>query len=401
MVKAQEIFRQFCTDPKTTLQDLHEALERGRTGKPGGLRPEDFSLRDLAASFITDRHGEPIGLAGLEAYCRGTHLLEADGVLTTSAFATITGQILNAAVLEGYQLPEFTLSRLVPAIDGRARQARLAGVSLPLADGKTLQVAEGQEYPALGMYDEYVKTPETVKRGAIVRITKEAILQDETGQILDQARRIGERIGLEKETALVDYIVGAVSGCVVEKRVGDSAEGSYNLFYSTTGSRYVNQQVNALADWTDVDAAEDLFLGIQMPGTGQPPILTQRVILVPPQLRSTANRIVSATETRSGSSNVVVAGNPLAGMNLQVVVSSLVYSRLVASGQPAATAAGIWFYGDLTRAFRYYRNWDLQVEEDRSGALAFSHDVVAAFKASERGTPVVVEPRLWSRQMPS
>jgi len=399
MIKAKELVQQYRSHPAVTLADLQEALRRGRRSEPGGVRPEDFSLRDLAAHAICDKQtGDPIGLSGLEEWCRG-RLIEADGMLTTSLFATITGQILNAAILEGYALPEFVLSSVIPAVNGRERQARFVGVSLPLQDNKVLEVQEGQEYPSVGMYDEYAKSGDTKKLAALVRITKEAILQDETGQILDQARQIGQFIGLQKETLLTDYVIGAVSGCVIEKRVGDSAEGAYNLFY--TSGRYVNEQVNALGDWTDIDQAENLFLGITMPGTGQPPVLTQHYVLVPPQLRSTAARILTATETRSGSGNVVVAANPLAGLGLKMLTSQLVYSRLVASGVAPATAAGVWFYGDLPRAFRVYQNWDLTVEQNTAGDSAFARDVVAQFKASWRGIPVVVEPRVWSKQIPS
>ncbi len=400
MVAAKELFRAYQADPRTTLADIREALHRGRTGQPGGVRPNEFSLRDLAAYFITDRTGEPIGLSGVESLYEGTLLLES-GTVTTHAFTAITGQILLTAIREGYDLPEFVLSRTVPSIDGRAPSARLVGVSLPLSEGKSLIVPEGQEYPALGMYEDYARTPEVVKRGAIIKITREALYRDETGMILEQARRVGEVIGLQRETALVDYAVGAVSNCVIEKRAGDTSEGTYNLFYSTAGSRYVNQQVNALVDWTDVDDAENLFLGITMPGTGAPPVLTQRYIVVPPQLASTAFRIVTATETRSGTSNVVVAANPLAQRGIQVIVSPLVYTRLVAAGFSSNVAAGTWFYGDLPRAIKYYRDWDLKVEEGRDLLLSFTHDVVVAFKASECGTPVIAEPRLWSRQTPS
>ena len=401
MIRFRELARSYRADPRRTLADIQESLARGRERQPGGLRPEDFSIRDLAAALITDKQGEPIGLSALEAFCRGTAILEADGALTPSAFATVTGQVINVAVMEGYQLPEFVLSALVPTITGNAQQARLTGVSLPLKEDKALEIAPGQEFPAVGMDDECVLTPATVKRGAIVRITKEAILEDATGQILDQARRVGELIGLEKEKLLTDYVVGAVAACVTERRVGDSAEAAYNLFYAAPGSRYVNQQVNALGDWTDIDDAEELFLGITVPGTAEAPMLTQRFVLVPPQLRSLMGRILSATETRTGSTDVVVAGNPLASMGLRLVASPLVYTRLVASGAGASDAAGTWFYGDLARAFRYYQNWGLTVEEDRTGAVAFSHDVLAQFKASERGTPVVVEPRVWSKQTPS
>lgn len=402
MIHAQQLFRAYRTDPRRTVEDIREAFQRGRRGEAGGLAPQDFSLRDLASQFIVDTHGEPIGLTNLEHFCRGEGLMEADGALTPSAFATITGQIVNVAVMEGYELPEFVLSGAVRTIKGNAEQARLTGVSVPGDDDKDLEITPGQEYPAVGLYEEYVKTPTTVKRGAIVRVTKETILQDAGDQVLDQARQVGELIGLKKEKKLIDYVIGATSSCVIEKRVGDSAEQTLDLFYATGEStRYVNEQVNALADWTDIDAAENLFLGITMPGTGESPMLNQRFLLAPPQLRSTASRVLNATETRSGTSNVVVASNPISGLGLRLMASSLVYNRLVASGVEAATAKQTWFYGDLARAFRYYENWPLTVEQERTGALSFTHDVLAQFKASEKGTPVVLEPRVWSKQTPS
>lgn len=399
MVRAAELLKMYRADPRQTLADLREALDRGRRGVPGGKRPDEFSLRDLAAECIVDGHGEPIGLRALESLCRSEQLIEADAALNTSLFTTITRQILNAAVLEGYQLPSFVLSAAVPAVPGKSRQARFVGVSLPLKEDKTLEVHEGEEYPSVGMYEEYVKAPLTVKRGAILPITKETILADETGQIVDQARRIGELIGLQKEIALTDYVIGAVAGCVTEKRVGDAAEQTSDLFLTT--GRWVNEQTNALADWTDIDAAENLLAAITMPGTEQPVMLIERTVLIPTQLRTTAARILNATETRSGTGNVTVAANPISLLNIRPLDSPLVYSRLVAAGTSASVAAGTWFYGDLRRAFRYYENWPLSVEEDRTRDASFTHDVIVRFKASERGTPVVVEPRYWSKQNPS
>lgn len=399
MVKAAELMRSYRADARQTTQDIREALTRGREDKPGGIRPDDFSLRDLAAECIVDDHGEPIGIRALESLCRSEQLVESDAALNTSIFATITRQVLDAAVMDGYQLPSFVLSSAIPTITGNVRQARIVGVSLPLQEDKTLEVHEGEEFPSVGMYEEYVKTPVTTKRGAMVPITKETVLADETGQIVDQARRVGELIGLQKELALTDYVIGAVSNAVIEKRVGDSAEVTSDVFLSS--GRWVNEQTNALADWTDIDAAEDLLAAIKMPGTGQPVMLIDRNVLIPNQLRSTAGRILNATETRSGSGNVVVASNPISSLNIQPITSTLVYTRLVNSGVADATAAGTWFYGDLRRAFRYYQNWPLTVEEDRVREATFTHDIIVRFKASERGTPVVTEPRYWSKQNPS
>lgn len=379
MIRAQELFRAFRANPRQTLIDIREALDRRRSNQVGGVTPDDFSIRDLAAHFIVDSHGEPIGLSALESLCRTDRILESDAALTTSAFAVITRQLLNTAVGEGHQLPSFILSAAVPTLRGNREQTRVVDVSLPLKEGKSVEVEEGQEFPLVGMYGEYAKTPITKKRGAIVAITKEAVLADDTGQILDRARRVGELIGLEKEIALTDYVVGAISDSVTEKRVGDSAEVTKNLFYDSGDSeRWTNEQVNALVDWTDIDVAEHLFLGITMPGSGHPPVLTQRTVLTPPQLRSTASRILNATETRSTEtgdsiSNTVAAANPIRDLGLRHLVSALVYARMVAAGIDEDEAAGTWFYGDMQRAFRYYENWALTVEEDRTREIGRAH----------------------------
>ncbi|MBQ6827616.1 MAG: hypothetical protein IJO46_06335, partial [Thermoguttaceae bacterium] len=53
-----------------------------------------------------------------------------------------------------------------------------------------------------------------------------------------------------------------------------------------------------------------------------------------------------------------------------------------------------WFYGDFKKAFAYMENWPITVSVSSAGSEAdFSQDVVARFKASERGTPAVLNPR--------
>lgn len=397
MIRAKELFKSFRADPGRTLADLREAFQRRLEGKPGGISPREFSLRGLAEQFIVDDHGEPIGGEGLEAFAAG-RLLES-GAISTSAFAAITQRIVNAAVLEGYNLPDLVLSRAVPVVTGRTATARLLAMTAPLAQNKSLAVAEGQEKPIVGVYAEYVRTPQAVKKAARVPITREAVLADDTGGVLEAARGVGELIALEKESLLVDYLCGLVPNCVIEKRVTDSAEVASDMFLAS--GRWVNTQTNALADWTDIDDAENLLLSNTIPGTGQPPLLVQRFLLVPSQLRTAAFRILNATETRSGTSNVVASANPLAPLGVTLVASPLVYSRQVAAGKAEATAKGTWFYGDLSRACRYYQLWPLEVTEETNPGARISHDVIVEFSASENGTPVITEPRMWIRNLPT
>ena len=65
-----------------TWGDLQEALDCGSRGEPGGIAPQAFSLRDLAANTIFSRNGEPVGHGFVQEYfdpANGRPLQEADG----------------------------------------------------------------------------------------------------------------------------------------------------------------------------------------------------------------------------------------------------------------------------------------------------------------------------------
>lgn len=397
MIRAKEIYKSWRADPRQTLADLREAFDRRRENKPGGLAPQDFSLRDLAEWLICDSSGEPVGSEGVRALAEG-RLLES-GAASTSAFAAITQRVVNAAVLEGFQMPDMVLSRLIPVVPGKTSTARLVAMTWPLAENKDLVVGEGQEKPTVGIYAEYVRTLPAEKKAALVPITREAILADDTGGVLSAARQVGEFIALQKERRIVQFLCGLVSNCVIEKRQTDSSEATSDLFL--TSGRWVNSQVNALADWTDIDDAEHLLLGNTVPGTGQPPMLVARHMLVPPQLRTAAFRILNATETRTGTSNIVAAANPLAPLGITLAASPLVYTEQKNAGVADATAKGTWFYGDLARACRYYQLWPLEVVEDNNPGSRVTHDILVQFSASENGVPVITEPRVWCRNLPA
>lgn len=401
MISASELRRDYQADPKRCLSVLTEALQAGLAGKPGGVKPSEFSFTALAEQFITVG-GEPIGRDGLRAWLESGQLLESS--VSASAFAIITQRVIQTAVIEGAQLPAAVLSGIVPVIQARKRELHLPVITLPLRDGKSLVYEEGQDKPAVGLYAEYVKSLPVIKNGAILPITREAILFDETDTILDAARRIGEWIALEKERKIVRFITGCVNNCVIERRRTDASEVTSNLFLST--GRWTNTQANPLQDWTDIDDAENLILDNTLPGTEHPPVLTRRYVVVPPQLRSTAARILNATEVKStltsgGTGREVISANPVADLGIQMLVSPLVWSEQVEAGTSRATAAGTWFYGDLVQAVRYFQLWPLEVQEHRDDLALARADVLVAFSASEAGVPVIVEPRVWTRNTPN
>ncbi len=380
-IKYRELRRRYELDgPDKTVKHLSEALAEGH------LRPEDFSLRDLAESLVPDGHQWVRMLDPRSS--GGVSVLEAGEGVDVTAFLNVAGQIVYSKILEAYNQEAFVVSRLVDVIPTRLDGERIPGIGR-IKDEVT-EVHPGMPYPNVGFGEDYIETPLTSKHGLIVPVTKEAIFFDRTNLVLSRAAEVGEVLGLNREKRLIDLILGVANNY---KWKG----ASYDTYYAAgDGGPWVNVlEDNELVDWTDVDAAEQLFADILDPNTGEPVLIRPTTALVMPAYRHAANRVFRATEiayAAAGSPTTTTAANPLTGYRL--VDSRLVYRRVIASGVAADEARQWWFLGDFRRAFAYMENWPLTVTQSPPGSEAdFNQDVLVRFKASERGAAAVLNPR--------
>ncbi len=376
-IKYRELKRRYELDgPRKTVEHLNEALREQH------LRPEDFSIRDLAETLIPDGH---TWVRQLDPRTSGSvQVLEADGVDVT-AFLNVAGQVIYSRIMQAYQQEAFVMSRLVDTIPTRLDGEKIPGVSR-IAD-QIEEVSPGMPYPNLGFGEDYIETPSTTKRGFIVPVTKEAIFFDRTHLVLSRAAEVGEILGLNKEKRLLDLLIGVTNNY---KWRGTT----YNTYQASTP--WINVKTgNELIDWTDVDAAEQLFADILDPNTGEPVLVSASTVLVMPAYRHAANRVFNATEiayTASGAPTETRAANPLG--SYRVVENRLAYRRVVASGVAAADAKKWWFIGDFHKAFAYMENWPITVTQSPPGSEAdFNSDIIVRFKASERGAAAVINPR--------
>ncbi|QDT70478.1 hypothetical protein MalM25_34260 [Planctomycetes bacterium MalM25] len=378
LLNYRELRRRYELDgPSKTVQHLSEALNEK------SLRPDDFSLRDLAEALIPDgrewvRTLDPRG-GGV------TPLLEAGEGVDATAFQNVTAEVIHAKILEAYTQEAFVASRLVETVPTRLDGEKIPGVTR-ISD-QVDEVAPGMPYPNLGFDEDYIETPATAKHGFIVPVTKEAIFFDRTNLILSRAAEVGEVLGINKEKRILDLIVG-VSNNYNHKGV------AYDT-YQTAGPWDNVLTGNELVDWTSVDAAEQLFAEMLDPATGEPVLLGATTALVMPAYRHAAHRTFNATEisyTPTGGQTATVAANPLG--NYAVKESRLAYRRVIASGVAAEEAKKWWFLGDFRKAFAYMENWPITVTQAPLGSEAeFTNDVVLRFKASERGAAAVINPR--------
>ncbi|MEN6405516.1 MAG: hypothetical protein ABFC77_03495 [Thermoguttaceae bacterium] len=380
-IKYRELKRMYeLNGPEKTVQHLEESL------KSGALKPEDFSIRELAEATLS-----PDRVRQMDPRHGGACVLEAGDGVDVTAFSNITGQVVQAKILDAYNQEAFVVSKLVDTIPTRLDGERIPGIGR-ISD-EAAEVRPGMPYPHLGFGEDYIETPQTTKRGFIVPVTKEAIFFDRTHLILQRAAEVGEVLGLNKEKRLIDLLIGATNNY---KWKG----ANYNT-YSNAGTGaspdgdWINQTTEELVDWTDVDAAEQLFADILDPNTDEPVLIQATTVLVMPAYRHAAHRVFNAAEIHyapGDGTTTTVAANPLG--NYTVVESRLAYRRIVTFGYEAEQAKKWWFIGDFRKAFAYMENWPITVTQSPANSEAdFNQDIVVRFKASERGAAAVINPR--------
>ncbi len=342
------------------------------------FQPDDFSLRRLAESTIEG------GADYVSDYCRpgGTMSLTEASAVDTATFSNITGQIAYTRILQAYNDAAFLWPSLVQTVKTEFSGEKIPGIGR-ISD-EAQYVSEGAEYPLMGVTQEYIETPETIKRGFIVPVTKEAVFFDRTNLVLQRCSEVGHWAGVNKEKECVKVACGVTNNF---KRNGTA----YDTYKTSGGHGIVNAHTEALVDWTDVEVSELKFDGMTDWNTGEPIILgPTRQLLVPSALRMTALRIVDATGlVHSGATNAThyqTAGtNPIGGMGIQVVSNPIVYA--------VTSQTNDWWYGDFRKAFAYMENWGITTDTAPGNSeAAFHRDIVAQYKVSWRGVAAVLDP---------
>ena len=344
-----------------------------------------FEFRHLLECLL------PEGQELLRDYRSGADvaLLEAGGAGSSVAFtdfSNITGQIIYSMIKEQFDTQPFLHTSMVdskytPYMNGE----KIPGIG-PLGDDGEV-IPEGEAYPRAKLSEEYIELPETKKRGFIVDVTKEAVFGDRTGRVLETAASLGRSLGYEKEKRFLDLATGVTNsykynGNAIDTYGNNSGNHNWDNLIAS----------NALADYTDIEAAILAWDDMTHPITGEPIMPMGYQVLVPTDLVMTARTIINATEYQTVDNQVnastgrFTSANPLAGMPFEIVSNAYVSAR--------TGSTTTWFIGDFRKAFIYCYNHPLTVvQAPQNNSAEFERDIVASFKASERGSFGVIEPR--------
>jgi hypothetical protein len=279
---------------------------------------------------------------------------------------------------------------LIPTVTTPFSGEKMPGIT-GLGDQAEI-VPENKEFPLVGIGEDWIETPPTLKRGFIVPITKEALFFDRTGRILSNAREVGKSLNLNKEKRAID--------CVIDENTTTHRfkwRGTVYATYQTTSPWDNVTASNALVDWTDLDAMEQTANAMVDPHTGEPVAIEYDTIITTMGLMSTVKRIINATEVTVATPGYAVSANPTVTRTPVPVKVGYkpVSSRLLASRLATDTD---WFLGSPSRYAKYMENWPITVTEAGAGSYdEFKRDIVVQYKCSERGQYAVIQPRAMAK----
>ena len=371
----------------------HEAMEQVQELRRAG-EISNFSIRTLFENVVPDGHGV---LRRMEedrrSYGGSRVIMEAGGdAVMTSHFSNIIGQITFADVLEQFESPDFIGSQLVTERPATTQQREIIPGIAMIGDVAS-DVGEGDEYPLVGLSGQHVTLPEVVKDGFILPITEEAIYEDKTGQLLEQANKAAESMAITQEKERLSTVLGITN-------TYSRNDGPQQSTYATSHTQGDFENLfagNALLDYVSVETAKNGFNDITDPETGEPIFIGGNMqIVVPDELEFTMARILNPTQYEQGAISAsvprMVFANPIASGRRSYTGLS---SQYVSSVGGSATD---WWIGKFSEAFVERVVWPTQVfVEDQNSSAGFSRDIVTRIKCRRKSTTGVREPRKVAR----
>ncbi len=303
------------------------------------IQPSQINLRALWESLVADQ--------------------ELEENLTSSAFPNIAGQLISKVMIDGYEQFPKEHERLVRTVPSKLKVSRIVGWS---AIGAVTQVNEKQDYPEITPPDEKYQTVKNFKYGGKISLTKEDIFFDQTGELMNRARQIGERAQQKRASlifaAVIDSAATALSG---------------GALYSASAP-YLNLKTsNPLG--TDGWEAADKALTDKVDEQGEPIwVMGDRpILLVGSALKSLALKMQKNEYGPNGTANLDVN---LARDQFDVIVNP--YGMAISTD---------WFYGAPGRQFRWEEVWPFEVytRVGQDTEEGFNADVIQQFKASFYG----------------
>jgi hypothetical protein len=309
--------------PQGAVQVVHDVIESKK------MRPEDFSIREIYEAVTSDM------------------------------FPQITGELINAKVIDGYSTAATIGDQLVTTVPSKLEVETIVGFT----DVDTPEIVpEAAPYNAGTIGEKYV-TIRNIKYGKLMAVTEEAIMFDRTGQLLTRAQRIGEKAAYYKEQLIVEkaidvnsdaYAVSGTPGVVFRA----AASGNHKINSRTAtpfGEAGLEEAYKLMHNMTD-DNGDYVVIN--------PSGLT---CLIPQDLYVEALQMVQSTLVPENTDNAV---------NIYKGAFKVLTSPFI-----TRNSTSTWYLGDWKQDLLWTEVWPLETQTMKPGSEdEFKKDIKAQFK---------------------
>ena len=297
-----------------------DGLMIGETPK---VKPSDFSIKALFEELV-DPHRR------FDVTTDAQLIAEA---ISASAFPQISNRIFHRTVMPEYEVQTGIASMLVQEDQATKTQSEeIAG--LTAMEGLEMR-PEQMSYEETDFGEKRVRIY-SADHGRITSLTREAIFDDRTGQILRTARGVGRKAGQHRAKQIIQTIEmlprTAMKESATRAFVYKGTAITQAQFYSTDHSAILDSQVNsntvtdALGTVGLINAT--VLLDSMVDERGDEVVITVQTLLVPSALRVTAWQLTRAPQqfdTANRASNFFGPGGSPEGQ-FKVLVSPFLSS---------------------------------------------------------------------------
>ncbi len=360
------------------------------------MMPSEFSIKGLAESLCGYDWVQNLEQSASAAHrvfeAGGNPAMTPGNFANVSAFlGSVTG-MLEAAILDSYDVPEFIIDKLIPTQPSKVRQHSMIGMGRIGDQSRRRNPGDGHTFAQFA--ERYIRTTPTENDALAGSVTFEAVYYDLTGQILATMNNIGRELALRKELDGFKLIAGVTNPY------------NYNgVAYNTylTSGNWINDLQNEMEDWTDLNLVKEYFSRMTDQETGNRIAVSYDTYIVSPAREETAKYITRATQVEkrtdtsaigTWSNNQVEAKNIVSSVYLDQILTTAVADGGLALSQ--ANANKYWWALKTGKGGAFVRteNWGLTINRAAPNDFTMlNQKLLLAVFADQMHSFDVVEPR--------
>ena len=339
----------------------------------GTVTPNDFSFKAMFEELVDPEH----------KFSYETDAEVLAEAVTASAFPTITGVVINSTIIPAYELAVGPSARLVSESNAiKTSREEIAGWT---AGGQFEMRPEHTSYVEDVITEKYWSI-DKYDFGKIISLTREAIFDDRSGELIGRARSLGEKGGqLRAKIITQTFEVAArtaqgeaTSQAAVYKGTATTASNFYNTDHSalidSAGTNANLVTSNGLGTDQAINAANTLFSKF-VDENGETIIITPQVLIYPPALHQTAQELLFGTTKRSISATLDEGH-----------LGNIWQGRFDPIELPFLTSDTTWYIGDPTKQMVWLWVWKPETKvQNADSESAFHAQVVLRYRFSWYG----------------